>query len=62
MASSDLTRQDRLIKDSVVISVCIKTETMKESESISAAIKALRSRLGETQAGMARLLGASGTL
>jgi transcriptional regulator with XRE-family HTH domain len=32
---------------------------MKESERISVAIKALRNKLGETQAGMARLLGAS---
>jgi transcriptional regulator with XRE-family HTH domain len=32
---------------------------VKESERISATIKALRSKLGETQAGMARLLGAS---
>jgi transcriptional regulator with XRE-family HTH domain len=32
---------------------------MKESERISAAIRALRNKLGETQAGMARLLGAS---
>jgi transcriptional regulator with XRE-family HTH domain len=32
---------------------------MNESERISAAIKALRNKLGETQAGMARLLGTS---
>ncbi len=32
---------------------------VREPELISVAIKALRSRLGETQAGMARLLGAS---
>ena len=32
---------------------------MKESELISAAIKTLRNKLGKTQAGMARLLGAS---